>query len=82
MTETAKHQLRAYTTIRGGKIWHERRPSGWHLEWRPDLIYVGQTPADYVRACLAAGIRPEPLPDGTDLMAELEPTGASFRTSG
>jgi hypothetical protein len=77
--DTADHQLRAYVTVRTGRIWHEMRAFGWHLEWVPVVINVGQTPAYNVQLCVKTAIRPEPLPDGTDLMAEVPLTGVGSR---
>jgi hypothetical protein len=70
--ETAQHQLRVYINVGGGKIWHQRTGFGRHLEWRVDIVNVGQTPAYNVRVVMKVGIRPEPLP-------ELAPKGDGSR---
>jgi hypothetical protein len=73
---TAERQLRAYMTVKNGKILHDRRTAeGWWLEWHPEIVKVGQTPAYNVRVCGKADLKPDPLPEGTDLIKELEPGG-------
>jgi hypothetical protein len=69
---TTRRQLRAYVSVSGGKILHEKRPDGWWLEWHPEITNVGQTPAYNVRVATRADIKPDPLPPSTDLMKELE----------
>lgn len=69
---TAERQLRAYLTVRQGKIKEEEVVGGWWLEWQPQITNVGQTPAYDVRLIGTADILPDPLPEGKDLAKDLK----------
>jgi hypothetical protein len=75
MQRNAERQLRAYITIKKCRVLCEQRPAGLWLEWHPEIINTGQTPAYDLRCAAKAGIKPSTLPPGTDLMQEIERTG-------
>lgn len=77
MKDTTQQQLRAYLIARPGNLIvdEKRRPGEYWLEWHPEIVNTGQTPAYDVRVASRAQIRDEPLPPGTNLTKELDPKG-------
>lgn len=77
MKDTAERQLRAYIVAKAGKLHTKRLGTGEsrYLEWHPQIINTGQTPAYDVRLVATSGIRDEPLPPGASLITELDPKG-------
>ncbi len=80
MKDTAERQLRAYLVARPGNLIVDDKPQPgrFYLEWHPEIVNTGQTPAYNV--CGWAPSRDVPLPPGTDLIKELgEPTGSGSK---
>jgi hypothetical protein len=72
MERNAERQLRAYLTVRTGKIFVDERKEGqWWLEWSPQITNVGRTPAYDVDVLGRAEILPIPLQPDVDLDEKL-----------
>jgi hypothetical protein len=78
MATTAQQQRRVYLVAKPGKLFvdDKRSPGRYWLEWHPEIINTGQTPAYNVRVTAISDVGNDPLPPGSDLQKELEPTGA------
>jgi hypothetical protein len=78
--DATQQHLRAYLVAKPGNLVVEEAFKGsYRLQWHPEIVNLGLTPAYDVASVARAAIKSDPLPPDTDLIQELDPKGTGSR---